>query len=677
MPTTLPDFRRFEIVSGGTDPLTGINRTKFGSKSILINNRYSHYGEDICDSLYRDVNKLVKRFKVTEENREFTVWYAVVFESPSGHSNTQPYFSITCDLAPGSDLCFDASQLDCTQNLTDEICGSTSVDVVNWTCHRIKIPQNQVGSIATLEISVADCGLHAHFGYAYVDGICEVCTGSALGSITLYDQPWNDSVGNFYRSCSGDTIRICGTYTLPNICGTWVVDSINVPGFIIHNLDIDTANKSFCFELDISQFPEDSCRELFAMIYFRSNTSKHSDVISNTIEICDSDFLEYLTTVTISSCYDNNTDEFISDDFYFVYATVNVNYGEAWTMDKNLLDPYPDELGKFEIKTGNGSGVVNLGPFLIQEGSWELIIHYGGCSDTIIIDPPDFCPECENFLGLKLLNVSCIDPEPINNPDDPTDDTWTFDVDVTLLGNSGNFKLYIASTPPTFVGTYGYNDDHTIQAGLISNGCITYSINDEFETSCKIVFTICPPKPCSSGSDCDLELYVKEYICDDGEFSVEIDVQNYNSANLCYRVQGSGNPQGSLTSFLLGPYTENIYLTVYLCNTPTCYKRIFIPLLDCDEEDFQGGDGSSRGSSILNHSELRIIPNPIKNGEINIESKLNQTDFEIYNATNQLIHKASFLGPYYRFSADLSPGVYFLNYKNAQGKFITEKFIRQ
>jgi hypothetical protein len=35
---SLPSFRRFEIVTTGVDTLTGINRTKFGSKALLINN---------------------------------------------------------------------------------------------------------------------------------------------------------------------------------------------------------------------------------------------------------------------------------------------------------------------------------------------------------------------------------------------------------------------------------------------------------------------------------------------------------------------------------------------------------------------------------------------------------------------------------------------------------------
>ncbi|MBL7822838.1 MAG: hypothetical protein JNK69_05485, partial [Saprospiraceae bacterium] len=80
--TSLPSSRRFEIVSSGTDNLVGINQTKFGSKAARINYKYGHDGSMSCNGS-QDVNKLTKRFKVTEENREFTVWYAAVLEYPT------------------------------------------------------------------------------------------------------------------------------------------------------------------------------------------------------------------------------------------------------------------------------------------------------------------------------------------------------------------------------------------------------------------------------------------------------------------------------------------------------------------------------------------------------------------------------------------------------------------
>lgn len=223
--SSLPTFRRFEITTSGVDTLVGINRTKFGSKAALINNRYGHTNP-ICDGNY-DANKLIKRFKVTEENRDFTVWYAAVLENPSAHTNSQPFFSIKCDRAPASDLCIDADIISCEDEYLDTLCTFTDIDAVDWSCHRIKIPRNMIDSIATLEIIAADCGCGGHFGYAYIDGICEECAGSAMGSVTLYDNIYDASgFGVKYRSCEGDVITICGSYTLPTLCGTWDVDSI-------------------------------------------------------------------------------------------------------------------------------------------------------------------------------------------------------------------------------------------------------------------------------------------------------------------------------------------------------------------------------------------------------------------------------------------------------------------
>lgn len=39
-PVTMPVTNRFEIMTTGTDPLVGIQKVKFGDKSLRINNKY-------------------------------------------------------------------------------------------------------------------------------------------------------------------------------------------------------------------------------------------------------------------------------------------------------------------------------------------------------------------------------------------------------------------------------------------------------------------------------------------------------------------------------------------------------------------------------------------------------------------------------------------------------------
>ncbi|MFT6338473.1 MAG: hypothetical protein ACJATI_005247 [Halioglobus sp.] len=157
------------------------------------------------------LDKIEKRFLVTDSTRQFTIWYAVALENPTGHINAQPFFTMECDLNPENNLCFEADILMCERNEPGS-CSFDSIDVLTWTCHRFNIPEEEIGNIVTLEIVMADCGAGAHFGYAYIDGFCEECTGSTLGSSTLYDQPFDGEVG--FRSCAADVLTICGRYSL-------------------------------------------------------------------------------------------------------------------------------------------------------------------------------------------------------------------------------------------------------------------------------------------------------------------------------------------------------------------------------------------------------------------------------------------------------------------------------
>ena len=672
--SSLPAFRRFEIATTGLDTLSGINRVKFGSKSLLLNNRYSHTGGDICDSTYRDINKLVKRFKVTEANRDFTVWFAVILETPAGHSGNQPYFSIECDLAPNSDLCFDAAQLECTDTYADTICEFPRVDVVDWSCHRIKIPKSEIGNIATLEISAADCGLHAHFGYAYIDGICEECEGSALGSVTLYEYPWDCELGIQTRSCEGDTIRICGTYTLPTVCGTWDLDSIKAPGYDIYNVEIDEGEKTFCFDIAKSDFPEDSCVDLYVVAYFSSNLTTFSEPLSNSIEICDTDFQEFGIDVTTGICQDNGTSNLLSDDYYYVSVELAMDECDTFTIHRTLDDPYPNESGHYILETGTGSGTYDLGPILIQEGSWELVIDFGDCSDTFEIEPPSFCSGCSKFRRVKISNITCING---GSDNDPTNDTWSYDINVP--GLTGTYQIDGA-------GMYSYGSTvYTINKGTIGHNCILMTLSDLVLTGCTADFIVCPPKPCPTNESCELEVYVTDVYCDneDTEFYVELNVTG-GASYLCYKASKASDnslvSQGSFSS-ILGPFTEDIWLEVKICTTaictcsvPSCFKVIYVPFPDCDNLEFRSSKilSSNKGDP----NELLVIPNPINGKELLLRSSLKTTSFEFFNSSAKLIFQGNFIGTEYRLSLDIPAGLYFVRYKNNEGKYNYLKVIK-
>jgi len=62
VPATLPTARRLEIVSSGTDPLVGINRTRFGNKALRLNHRYGH--QETCNGDL-GVDRILRKFIVT------------------------------------------------------------------------------------------------------------------------------------------------------------------------------------------------------------------------------------------------------------------------------------------------------------------------------------------------------------------------------------------------------------------------------------------------------------------------------------------------------------------------------------------------------------------------------------------------------------------------------------
>jgi hypothetical protein len=676
---TLPEFRRFEITTSGLDTLVGINRTKFGSKALLLNNRYGHIST-ICDG-HADVDKLIKRFKVTEENRDFTVWFAVVLEYPqnySQHSNGRaPYFGISCNRAPESDFCLDPGLFPCKEIYYDSICHDQfdSIVVIDWTCYRIKIPKNMVDSIAILEISVADCAEGLHFAYAYIDGICEECDQGAFGSATLYNHPLDtNNLGISYNGCL-DTITFCGSYTEPTICGNWLLDSINANGTVVNNLRIDTSIKQFCFDMPLEYFT-DECKDFYVSVYFHQGSRHLPRVLSNTIEICPGDYERYEVEVNTGQCQDNNTSDLLSDDYYYVQVALSHLHGDTFTIERQLDDPYPNESGLYVVKADTGDGTFNLGPFYIQEGSWRLIVKFADCADTFDITPPYFCSGCNKFYRTTISNVTCND----HSSSSISDDTWTFDIKVP--GTSGTYDVLPVATG------LSYNVTNTINvSGNIGKACRTFTLVGG--ANCSSTIIVCPPKPCSSESQCQLEVSLKNVSCDENsDFYIEVDTSRIGTGNFCvvsfaYASPGdTTNTNYSRGSFSnpLGPFDEPVYIIFSKCDIYSCYcdancfKVIYFPKPDCDNLDYRFKKADV--STLKSEEELFVIPNPLNTKEMIFISNMKHTSFEFYNSSSKLVCKGSFTGPEYKYSAEVPPGLYIIKYKNLEGKSKYYKLIK-
>jgi len=666
----MPSFRRFEIVGSGADALTGISQVKFGNKSMRLNNRWNHSTQSSACNTGRDVNRITKRFKVTEGTRHFTVWFAAVLENPALHDDSQPFFSISCDLAPDYDFCFDANSVSpCKISASDDSCNyEDGIIPIDWVCHKISLSEDKIGQIANLEITAADCGCGAHFGYAYIDGICEECSGTVLGSGYIPHAPFDPVTGigiKQIKTCRGDTMSICGSYTDPLICNLFKLDSFRAPGFNLLNKSIDTVNKRFCFDLLRSDLQDMPCRDLTVQLFFKRNQYYLPPVSTNTITLCIEDFPTFIHTVTIGDCNNNNTSDIFSDDYYYVDINITNLSSETWTIIRDLDDPYPNESGRYTLLTGSGNTNQHL-PFMIQEGSWDLIITIGHCTYTYQISPPDYCSGCAPLAKTKISNIVC-----------NSNGTWTFDVYVPYSNpQQGEYILINGGTAKNFNTTY------TISAGNINQSCFPLAIeyiNENTNENCIANFQVCPPKPCNNNEDCELEVYLSKIDCLTGGATYSVELKVSGASYPCYR--SIGDTGGGSFSNPLGPFTVDNTLVIYTCSTatcscnPTCFKvlKVYKPE-DCDTRNFGGGSTSRTASKLID--EVKIIPNPIHSDYFTIESTLDETVFVIFDASGKRLTSGQFLGKSHPLRCSLSPGIYFLSFKKSTGSHTYIKFIK-
>ncbi|MGB5025736.1 MAG: T9SS type A sorting domain-containing protein [Saprospiraceae bacterium] len=682
--STFPLFNRFEIVPQGVDDLTGYDMVRFGQNALRLNSPRTHLinTSNPC-SFLADVNRLIKRFKVTEENRSFTIWYSAILGNPEEHIDQQPFYSIRCDLAPNYDLCFDgiSSPANTLYPTDDCVYEGEHIKTSDWACHRINIPKNQVGNIATLELIAADCGQGLHFGYVFIDGICESCDNSSYGSGEIGNKP------EIIVSCDGDSITILGSYTTPTIDGYTILDEITVHGFNIYGLNINTTTKTFSFRIVKTDFqsPNDTCRDIIAYLKFKNSSGNFlPDVPTNAVEICFDKFVIPEAGIVIGDCNRNHpTNNVFSDDYYYVSFTISNADNRHWELERLMDDPYPDESGRYFLKTdGYGNGTYNLGPFLIQEGSWVLTLFYDGCNDTFQIIPPDYCSSCSALSKVKISNIQC----------DPMSGNWTYDImipgPVPPIGDCYVLEGF----------TRQFNITYTIPAGQVSNqDCsnptIGYAPNCMIPIpTCFAELDICPPKPCLNGNyeTCDLEAYFDGIHCIDngnGNYSYTVEFNVSQVGYPCYRSFTPGNLNLVYGQFNnpLGPFTEAERIFViyscggppYTCECPNtdCYKvfKIRRPEDCLGREEF---DGATSRSKLMKAHEVEVHPNPVSSDEWIIRSTLSRTEFDIFNSSGKRILFGLFNGSEHYLNHPLPSGLYLLRYKNAIGKYATLKFVK-
>lgn len=168
--TTKASFNTFNLIVNEPDivlPTLLSSRPPTGSRSIRINNHKNEY----------HINKMSRKFLVNKANSIYFYSSAFVLQNPSGHQNNQPLFTARIINSAGV-VVRENCTVSAANNPNTEYVkkGGEFYNYKKWSCDQFDL-EPWIGQYVTVEYIVADCGLGAHFGYAYVSDICVPCGG--------------------------------------------------------------------------------------------------------------------------------------------------------------------------------------------------------------------------------------------------------------------------------------------------------------------------------------------------------------------------------------------------------------------------------------------------------------------------------------------------------------------
>src|SRR3989338_6813378 len=159
------------IFAGGVDPVTGIQcvNTLGGAFSVRLGNGTGTGARGA---------RMRQTFLVDASNYLFTYSYAVIFQSPNGHTlNELPYFTVRVFDELGNNIpCGEYSVIADAASAPDYqsiVSGGSTILYQNWQTVFTNLLA-YIGQNITIEFTSGDCSLTGHYGYAYVDASCSM-----------------------------------------------------------------------------------------------------------------------------------------------------------------------------------------------------------------------------------------------------------------------------------------------------------------------------------------------------------------------------------------------------------------------------------------------------------------------------------------------------------------------
>ncbi len=288
-----------------------------------------------------------------------------------------------------------------------------------------------------------------------------------------------------------------------------------------------------------------------------------------------------------TTCNDNGTPTDPSDDFYtFPLNPVGSGLGSGYTVSVSggTVSPPGGNYGSETTFTLTGIGPPAGISIIVTDNDDP------NCFTNTIINLPPPCstaPPCDiNYA--QIGNVTCSDN---GTPNDPSDDTFTFILQVVGDGTSPNG--WTANDP---LGTTGdYNVVTTMGPYPISGGGFPVVVTDNDDPSCTTIsVTIVPPAPCSTPPPCNLTGALINTLIncddqgtsnpDDDVFIIELQPEGTNLSGTYNLVSSVGSitpagpqPYGIFTTFELSISSTNgqlTTLTIVDTNDPSCTAEV-------------------------------------------------------------------------------------------------------
>ncbi len=382
----------------------------------------------------------------------------------------------------------------------------------------------------------------------------------------------------------------------------------------------------------------------------------------------------------VTECKNAETEDYISDDYYYVTLTITGSSGQPWMVKQKIEDPisgYPDEV---LLASGSGDQTITLGPFLIQDGDWTMWVFlsdYFDCLVDTFIKAPEFCSGCHE---VEIGNVQCYD----NGTSDPNDDYWTFDI---FLNGPGDFWSTDGDVNES--GPYGITK--TIHMGsIIDYGSeIEFSIMDNKDEKCVTKVKLRVPKGCSD--ECKMEAEVKIDECkrgEDGSYFYPVYIDVHGSEDECWmakkkNVDGSeeilGTYFGDQTVFLgLFPAGEDWTLWISICEKTDCVRDFYIDAPDCGrDEDPHGGDDG--GHRFRTATDVTIYPNPVGGDILRLTSLTAIGNVKVLDTNGRVWIDKSIESnsKYLELAVDILPnGVYYIQLELEEGTSYIDRIVK-